>query len=159
MTARRQLAAKKSRLPRKRMLAVHEQDFVVIGWTDSWENAGLGALLLGYYNEAGIMTYAGRCAILSGPQIVEALNKLRPWEISELPLASHPKKSKRETLRPASTHWVKPKVVANIKYADWAADGLLRRASLICWRERSPLQVQRALPSVIQLPKPSPAAG
>src|SRR5215472_10532113 len=40
---------------------LHREEFVVIGWTDpEGSRPWLGALLLGYYNPAGRLIYAGR---------------------------------------------------------------------------------------------------
>jgi len=37
------------------------QEFVIIGWTNSDTGGVFGALLLGYYDDAGKLAYAGRC--------------------------------------------------------------------------------------------------
>jgi bifunctional non-homologous end joining protein LigD len=123
------------------------QEFVIIGWTNSDNGIGFGALLLGYFDDDNNLAYAGRCGVgLSGQQIRDLLRKLRPLELLKMPLRAFPKDGGRwgKKLRPADTHWVKPKLVAEINYATWEPGGVLRQTSFEALREDKPAsQVRR----------------
>jgi bifunctional non-homologous end joining protein LigD len=123
------------------------QEFVIIGWTNSDNGIGFGALLLGYYDDAGQLAYAGRCGSgLSGQQIRDLLRKMRALELPKMPLRSFPKEGGRwgKKLRPADAHWVKPKLVAEINYATWEDGTVLRQTSFEALREDKPAtQVRR----------------
>ena len=72
------------------------QEFVIIGWTNSDNGIGFGALLLGYYDDDDNLAYAGRYGSgLLGTQIRDLLRKLRPLELSKMPLRTFPKEGGR----------------------------------------------------------------
>jgi bifunctional non-homologous end joining protein LigD len=80
-----------------------------------------GALLLGYYDDAGKMAYAGRCGSgYSDKEATDILRKLRPLDTKKMPIPVFPKDGRRfgKPLKPATTHWVKPKLVAEIQLRD-----------------------------------------
>jgi bifunctional non-homologous end joining protein LigD len=102
---------------------VHNEEFVIGGYTDpQGSRVGFGGLHVGRYDEAGKLTYAGRVG--SGfddktlSSLYERLVKLRqddsPFE---------------DLKRAASTHWVKPELVAQIAYVERTRDGQLRHPS------------------------------
>jgi ATP-dependent DNA ligase len=63
------------------------QEFVIIGWTNSGTGGVFGALLLGYYDDAGKLTYAGRCGSgFTDKLAVDILRKLRPLETPKMPV-------------------------------------------------------------------------
>jgi bifunctional non-homologous end joining protein LigD len=74
--------------------------------------------------------------------------KLKPLEIDKTPLAEPPPKGGRgKPLRPATTHWMKPTLVAEITYLTWADDGLLRHTVFVGLREDKPARdVRRERP-------------
>jgi bifunctional non-homologous end joining protein LigD len=123
------------------------QEFIIIGWTNSDAGGVLGALLLGYYDDAGKLQYAARCGSgFSDKEAVGLLPKLRPLEISKMPIPAFPKEGGRfgKKLRPADTHWMKPKLVAEINYATWEKGAVLRQTSFEALREdKTARQVRR----------------
>ncbi|MDF2119566.1 non-homologous end-joining DNA ligase [Roseiarcaceae bacterium H3SJ34-1] len=126
---------------------LNRQEFIIVGWTDpEGARSALGALLLGYYDDAGGLVYAGRVGTgFSDKLLVDLLKKLQPLEIDHMPLAAPPpKRGRGKPLRPATTHWVKPKLVAEISYMTWASDGLLRHSVFVGLRADKPArQVRR----------------
>ncbi len=110
---------------------LHEQEFVVGGYTDlSNGTRGIGALLLGYYDDTGQLIYAGRTGTGFNARIhamlrdrLEALNQTR------CPFAKIPNEAKR------GAHWVKPKTVVQVRFATWTGENQLRQAAYLGLRE------------------------
>ena len=112
---------------------VHEQEFVVGGFTlPSGSAVGVGALLLGYYHD-GKLIYAGRTGTGftqdSRRHLRKELDKLRA---SKAAFADVP----REAVKGAI--WVAPKMVVEVSFASWTADGLVRQAAFQGIREDKP---------------------
>ena len=110
---------------------VNREEFVVIGWTDP-EGARpfLGALLLGYYDPDGRLTYAGRVGTGINQAELERLSrKLQPLAIDTMPLDVPPPRSTRfgSPLVLSRVHWVRPELVAEVKFLTWTEDNLLRQ--------------------------------
>ncbi len=116
------------------------QEFVVGGFTaPRGSRRGVGALLLGYYDAAGMLHYAGRAGSgLSDRSISGLLGRLEPLIASEPPFADPPR------LRDRMITWVEPRVVVEVEFAEWTASGVLRQPVFIGIREdRDPLGVHR----------------
>jgi bifunctional non-homologous end joining protein LigD len=104
------------------------QEVVIGGWTaGKGERAGsLGALLLGIPSD-GKLTYAGKVGTgFSAETRKEILETLAPLATSESPFTE--RLSSAET---ALSHFVQPKIVGEVQYGEWTADGRLRHPS---WR-------------------------
>jgi bifunctional non-homologous end joining protein LigD len=54
--------------------------------------------------------------------------QLRPLETSECPFTPRPKTNERP-------HWVKPQLVAEVKFTEWTADGILRHPTYLGMRD------------------------
>ncbi|MGD8866637.1 MAG: DNA ligase D [Gemmatimonadales bacterium] len=99
------------------------QELVVCGWTDpQGGRAGFGALVVGYYEEpGGDLRCAGRVGSgFSGDDLRTISDKLRGLATETSPLAEVP-----EDL--ADAHWVRPELVAEVKFLEWTRDGRLRQ--------------------------------
>ena len=115
-----------------------EQEFVVGGWTDpQGSRTGFGALLVGYY-EDGELRYAGKVGTGYGGGLLEELTrKLVKLGTDEVPFVDPPKARK-------GVHWVRPKLVGQVGFAEWTHDGRLRHPRFIGLREdKSPRDVVR----------------
>ena len=76
---------------------LNREEFVVIGWTDP-EGARpfLGALLLGYYDPDGRLTYAGRVGTgINQAELERLWRRLQPLAVSKMPLDVPPPRSTR----------------------------------------------------------------
>ena len=97
------------------------QEFVVVGFTDPQGSRDhFGALLLAVYDGAALH-YAGKVG--TGFD-VETLNNVRA-QLRALEIQAHVMVN-RTGLPRTGVHWVKPKLVAEIVFTEWTADGLLR---------------------------------
>jgi bifunctional non-homologous end joining protein LigD len=130
---------------------VNEEEFVIIGYSEpEGSRPYLGALLLAYYDDAGSLIYAGRVGTgMSQAELKRLHDKLQPLRISEKPLDEPPPRSTRfgSPLVLSRVQWVKPKLVAQVRFLTWTADGLLRQVSYQGLREDKPAKdVRRPSP-------------
>ena len=107
------------------------QEFVIGGYTDRTNSTSeVGNLLLGVY-EDGKLRFAG--AVGTGWSLATAAElkqKLAKLEIDGTPFESGSTKQSRWTKRtPGTEHWVEPKLVAEVSFAEWTPEGHLRHAS------------------------------
>jgi bifunctional non-homologous end joining protein LigD len=95
-----------------------EQEFVIAGYTPG-EREHFGSLALGYH-EGGKLHYAGNVGTgFNARNLAELWALLEPLKIAKMPFAVADK-------IPKGTLWVKPKLVAQIKFANWTGDRKLR---------------------------------
>lgn len=117
------------------------QEFVVVGFTDpSGSRNGLGALLLAVADESGALRYAGKVG--SGFS-VERLAGLRA-ALDQLVVKRAPIEGGLEDLAASRVHWVRPRLVAEVTFTEWTAEGRLRHPVFVALREDKPArQVRR----------------
>jgi bifunctional non-homologous end joining protein LigD len=97
------------------------QEFVVGGYTDPrGAREGLGALLLGYYDADGKLTYAGKVGTGFSDSVLRRLHDT----LSGLERDNPP--FDRGRLPRAHVHWVEPRLVAEVGFSEWTTDGQLR---------------------------------
>jgi bifunctional non-homologous end joining protein LigD len=130
---------------------INEEEFVIIGYSEpEGSRPHLGALLLAYYDDGGRLIYAGRAGTgMSQAELKRVYDKLQPLRISDMPLDTPPPRSTRfgSPLVLSRVQWVKPKLVAQVKFLTWTADGLLRQVSYQGLREDKPAKdVRRPSP-------------
>ena len=130
---------------------LNREEFVVVGWTDP-EGARpfLGALLLGYYDPDGRLIYAGRAGTGIGHAELERLwRRLQPLATPKMPLDVPPPRDSRfgSPLVLSRIHWVRPELVAEVKFLTWTEDNLLRQVVYEGLREDKPAaDVRRPIP-------------
>jgi bifunctional non-homologous end joining protein LigD len=101
------------------------QEFVICGWTKGQgRRAGsFGALVLGAYRGKQLH-WVGNCGTGFDEQtIAELLTKLEPLVRDSSPLVAVPKMPK---VRKGDVTWVEPKLVCEVRFAEWTHDGHLR---------------------------------
>ena len=116
------------------------QEFIIVGYTDpQGSRLGFGSLLLAV-NEKSALRFAGRVGTGFDTKLLDSIyRKLRALEVSESPLGSRPPGIPSRTI-----HWVKPVLVAEVAFAEWTDDGLLRHPSFKGLRDdKRPDQVRR----------------
>jgi bifunctional non-homologous end joining protein LigD len=118
--------------------AKHRQEFVIGGWTEPrGSRTAFGALLLGVYSGESLV-YAGHVGTGFDQAKLKALGKqLAAIETTGTPFAVQPKPNTK-------AHWVKPELVAEVEFAEWTRDGLLRQAVFVGLRaDKNPADVVR----------------
>ncbi len=112
----------------RKLKIVHEQEFVVGGWTEPRETrAHFGALLLGVYEPRDATQRGGRLLTCVGHtgtgfderELARLMKLLQPLETEKCPFRERPRGNERP-------HWVRPTLVAQVKFTEWTSDGNLR---------------------------------
>jgi bifunctional non-homologous end joining protein LigD len=130
----------------QKVKCVLRQEFVIGGYEDS-VLGGLGAMLLGYHDEAGRLVYAGKVGTGHQKQegaLLAAFRKIvrsaTPFEVG-LP--------KAWMIRDA--HWLEPKLVAEVAFMEWTGLGHIRHPSFQGMRpDKKPSEVVREEPADAQ---------
>jgi len=125
------------------------QEFVVGGFTRTEKKAaGFSALLLGVYENGGLV-YAGRVGTGFSRAVTEELwRKFQPLIRPDCPFQNPPKKRPDETFT-----WLSPALVAEVQFAEWTEEGLLRQASFKGLRaDKDPKTVVRETPQDTDVP-------
>ena len=115
-----------------KLKCVQRQEFVIGGYTEpEGERKGFGALLLGWYNEAGELVYAGRVGTGFNQQNLAHLYERMQQHETAKPAFIKPPRG-RDVL---GVHWLKPVMVAEVNFAEWTPDGSVRHASFVSLRD------------------------
>jgi len=115
------------------------QELVVGGFTDpQGARVGLGALLVGYYEEEAFV-FAGKIGTgFDTKLLLELRKKLDALEQSQTPFTSG------TGLPKLRMHWVKPTIVVQVSFIEWTTHGKLRHPRLIAVRfDKNPRAVVR----------------
>jgi bifunctional non-homologous end joining protein LigD len=117
------------------------QEVVIGGWKpgSGRREGGVGSLLLGVNTDDGLV-YAGKVGTGFTQQMLDDLGRmLRPLERKTSPFAGE---VPRDVARDA--HWVTPRLVGEVEFAEWTRDGRLRAPS---WRglraDKDPAEVKQ----------------
>jgi bifunctional non-homologous end joining protein LigD len=108
----------------------HAQEFVIGGWTEPRGNRPhFGALLLGVYDD-GRFTYVGHVGTGFSEFELARLTKL---------LAPLARKTSAFDVKPPMTnempHWVRPELVAQVRFTEWTDEGRLRHPAYLGLRD------------------------
>ncbi len=141
---------------------LHEQELVIAGFTISSEGPDrVGALLLGYYppvkrgpKTPRHLVYAGRTGTgFTQKARRDLLTQLVKLRVPESPFDRIPNDATR------AVYWVRPTLVAQVRFATWTSDNLVRQAAFLGLREdKSATEVTRESPTVAPRPKAARAA-
>jgi bifunctional non-homologous end joining protein LigD len=136
---------------------IQRQEMVIGGWTDPERSReAIGALLLGYYDAAGKLCYAGKVG-----------TGFTSRSLGEVRAALDAVAATRSAFDPApprawtgpGVHWVAPSLVAEIAFSEWTNDGRLRHPSFKGLRtDKRARDVVREQPTTIAAPVARPAA-
>jgi bifunctional non-homologous end joining protein LigD len=100
----------------------HGQEFVIGGFTEPrGSRTGFGALLLGYYDDHGGLHYAGKVGTGFNEELLADLRV----RLGRLEVDRSPFEGDRRFGRGA--HFVRPELVAEVGFAEWTREGLLRQ--------------------------------
>ncbi len=123
------------------------QEMVIGGFTrPGGSRVGFGALLVGHYTPDGKLHYAGRVGTGFDTQLLRDLRRrLLKLEQKQSPFADWAGRRSSQGVR-----WVRPTLVAQIKFNNWTEDGLLRQAAFEGLREdKPPREVKRESPRAV----------
>ncbi len=127
------------------------QELVIGGYSEpQGTRVGFGALLLGYY-ENDELIYAGRVGTGFDQKWLDVLyTKMKKLE-RKTPAFENPPKGAEAR----DAHWIDPKLVAEVKFAEWTSDGHVRQAVFEGLREDKPAEdVKRERPTDVRNAEP-----
>ena len=134
------------------------QELVVVGYTkgEGRRSSLFGSLVVAV-NEGGRLRWAGNVGTgFDDAEIRRLLGLLRPLERPDSPLAEVPRMPR---VRKSDVVWVEPRLVAEVRFAEWTHDGRLRAPVYEGIREdKAPEEVHRereAIPEEIRRGKRS----
>jgi len=123
------------------------QEFLICGWTKGQgrRQGSFGSLVLGAHDE-GELRWVGNVGTgFDAKTIDELMAKLRPLRRDASPFAELPKMPK---VKKGNVVWVEPRLVAEVKFAEWTHEGHLRAPSFQGLREdKAPEQVRPERPA------------
>src|SRR5262245_13218668 len=122
-----------------------QQEIVIGGYTEpEGSRVGIGALLGGVY-EDGRLVYVGKIGTGFDTRTLHDLKaRLTRLEQKTNPFAARPPGAAR-------AHWVKPELVAQVKFSEWTSDGKLRQPAFQGLRaDKSATAVVRERPSNVK---------
>lgn len=96
-------------------------DLIVCGYTEGTGSRGttFGSIILGYYNRAGNLVFAGGCGTgFNEAKLRDLLKRFKKLETSKSPF--------NERVPGKKIHWLKPELVVEIKFAEWTNDSKVR---------------------------------
>jgi bifunctional non-homologous end joining protein LigD len=136
---------------------IQRQEFVIVGWSESDRRRGFRSLLLAA-RDGRKLTYAGKVGTGFNAQLIEDLmERMEPLAVDKAPVEV-PRADRK------GAHWIGPKLVAEINFAEFTDDGILRHPSFVGLREDKPAKdVVREVPkhteTVAKETKRKPAKG
>ena len=133
-----------------------EQEFVIGGFTPPQHSRQhFGAVLVGYY-EGGKLLYAGKVgsgydhALLASLHEKFLRQRRETCPFANLPMVRKPRfglgMSRREMEK---VTWLKPGLVAQVKFAEWTDEGLLRQPVFLGLRKDKPAKEVRREPGPV----------
>lgn len=124
----------------------YRAEFVVGGYTEPRRTRQhIGAVLLGYFDRAGRLRYVGHTGGgFNTESLRDIRQRLQRLERRTSPFADTPRPNE-------PVHWVNPKVVVEVKFAEWTADGKLRQPIFLGVRDdKDPKTVHKERTSLQQ---------
>ena len=104
----------------------HRQEFVVVGYTDpKGARSAFGALLLGLHDrDSGELRYAGKVGTgFNETTLKSILAQLKPLQVKNAAVVNPP-----SGFEAKGVHWLKPKLLAEVAFAEMTKDGSVRHA-------------------------------
>ena len=121
---------------------VAQQEVVIGGFTAPRNSRKhFGAVLVGVYDD-GKLVYTGHTGGgFDEKTLAEVYKKMKPLIVKESPFAGKPPHTNEKPT------WVQPKLVAEVKFAEWTRDGVMRQPVFLGMRnDVEPRNVRRELP-------------
>ncbi|MFJ2487645.1 DNA ligase D [Pseudomonas sp. NPDC087639] len=135
----------------------HRQEFVIVGYTDpKGSRSAFGALLLGLHDrDSGKLRYAGKVGTgFNETTLKSILAQLKPLQVKTAAVVNPP-----SGFEAKGVHWLKPKLLAEVAFAEMTKDGSVRHAVFHGLRDDKPakgITEERAKP--VKTPESKTAA-
>jgi bifunctional non-homologous end joining protein LigD len=128
---------------------VQRQEFVIVGWTPSESKARALRSLLLAVNEGGKLRYAGKVGTGFSMKMLEDLAKRLKGLARKTAPVDVPKADAR------GARWVAPKLVAEVAFAEFTSEGVIRHPSFLGLREdKGAAEVVAEQPQPLPVPAP-----
>jgi bifunctional non-homologous end joining protein LigD len=114
----------------------HRQEFVIVGYTDpKGSRSAFGALLLGLHDrDSGELRYAGKVGTgFNETTLKSILAQLKPLQVKKAAVVNPPSGFEAKGM-----HWLKPKLLAEVAFAEMTKDGSVRHAVFHGLRDDKP---------------------
>ncbi|MBH8611798.1 DNA ligase D [Pseudomonas mohnii] len=114
----------------------HRQEFVIVGFTDpKGSRSAFGALLLGLHDRgSGELRYAGKVGTGFNEATLASLHdQLKPLQTKKPAVVNPPEGAEFKTV-----HWLKPRLLAEVAFAEITRDGSVRHAVFHGLRDDKP---------------------
>lgn len=116
----------------RKLKCVQQQEFVIGGYTQpEGSRQGFGALVLGVYDDGGQFVYCGRVGTGFDSRAIAQLS--RKFKTLAIATTAFDQPPAGQDLR--GVHWLKPTLVAEVRFAQWTDSGGIRHSSFIALRE------------------------
>lgn len=120
------------------------QEFVVVGYSEpKGSRTGVGALLLGVYDDKKALRYSGRVGSgFNTSELGDLRKQLEKLAVARTPL--HDSVDLATVKESGRVNWVKPKLVAEVSFTEWTNEGLLRHPVFQGLRtDKKPTEIRR----------------
>ena len=120
------------------------QEFVICGYTDRTDRTDqVGSLLLGIHDDRGKLVSVGSVGTgWSSEEASELKQRLLPLAAATSPFdKGDPRPGRWSRRKAGSERWVKPRLLAEVSFAEWTPDDQIRHASFIGLRDDKPAKV------------------
>ncbi|QYY84214.1 DNA ligase D [Pseudomonas germanica] len=134
----------------------HRQEFVIVGYTDpKGSRSAFGALLLALHDrDSGELRYAGKVGTgFNESTLKSILAQLKPLQVKKAAVVNPP-----SGFEVKGVHWLKPKLLAEVAFAEMTKDGSVRHAVFHGLRDDKPakgITEERAKPVKAAAKKPA----
>jgi bifunctional non-homologous end joining protein LigD len=116
----------------RKLKVVHEQEFVIGGWTEPRQTRQyFGALLLGVHENGGLK-YVGHTGTgFNQAELARVSKLLKSREVARSPFSTEVKSNEQ-------AHWTRPDLVAQVRFTEWTTDDKLRHPVYLGLRDDKP---------------------